>query len=164
MLGENTPVSGVGENRERERETERKRKKRKRRKSSAVVTRNDALSHSWHETIIFSEHRGIERDPARRWRFIKRSRATLTRDCLPSSAILSSSSSSLSVRRGGERAASVRRRQNRSLPKVSPGGLACRNARCEPAITATRCHPEKGNFASKVRAGTRPGEPHSYRL
>lgn len=30
--------------------------------------------------------------------------------------------------RDGERTASMRRRQNRSLPKLSPGGLACRNA------------------------------------
>jgi len=75
MLGESTPVSLARIEKEREREGGRKR-----RKSSAVVTRNDALSHSWHETIIFSEYQGIERDPARCWRFIKRSRATLTRD------------------------------------------------------------------------------------
>lgn len=35
--------------------------------------------------------------------------------------------------------------------------------RCEPAITTTRCHPQEGNFVSKVRAGkdALPGEPHS---
>jgi len=31
-------------------------------KRSSAVTLNDALSRSWHGTIIFSERQGIERD------------------------------------------------------------------------------------------------------
>lgn len=108
--------------------------KNERENPSGVVTLNDALSCSWRETIIFSERRGIERDPSQRSRFIKRSRPRRVKERDPERVSSYSAKSEfvvvvVVVFFYGERTVfSARRRQNRSLPKVSPGGLACRNA------------------------------------
>lgn len=67
-------------------------------------------------------------------------------------ANLSSSSSSSST----AREPSSRRGAGKTdrYPKCRLAGLRA-GMRCEPAITATRCHPEEGNFISKVHCYAR---------
>lgn len=50
-----------------------------------------------------------------------------------------------------------RRGRTDRYPKCRLAGLRA-GMRCEPAITTTQCHPEEGNFDSKVSAARRRGD------